>query len=123
MTQERIAAPLAAALAGRGYQTLTSVQQAMLDPDARGRDLLVSAQIGSGKTVAFGLAAASDLLGGDATLLPEGTTPLALAIAPTRELALQVAAELAWLYAGAGARITVASSRTCVKRGLVNWLP
>ena len=109
MTQETIAAPLAAALAGRGYQTLTSVQQAMLDPDARGRDLLVSAQTGSGKTVAFGIAAASDLLGGDAALLPEGTAPLALAIAPTRELALQVAAELAWLYAGAGARIA-----TCV---------
>ena len=109
MTHELIAAPLAAALTERGYQTLTAVQQAMLDPDSRGRDLLVSAQTGSGKTVAFGLAAASDLLDGDPIMLPEGTAPLALAIAPTRELALQVAAELAWLYAATGARIA-----TCV---------
>ncbi|MDP0927185.1 DEAD/DEAH box helicase [Paracoccus onubensis] len=108
MTQNEIAAPLAAALAERGYETLTAVQQAMLKADARGRDLLVSAQTGSGKTVAFGIAAAEDLLcdGGSFT---EGTAPLALAIAPTRELALQVAAELGWLYAATGARIA-----TCV---------
>ncbi|RMC35685.1 DEAD/DEAH box helicase [Paracoccus alkanivorans] len=108
MTQNTIAAPLAAALAERGYETLTAVQQAVLNPDASGRDLLVSAQTGSGKTVAFGIAAAPDLLGDDDTL-PEGTAPLALAIAPTRELALQVAAELTWLYAATGARIA-----TCV---------
>lgn len=108
MTQNEIAAPLAAALAERGYKSLTAVQQAVLNPDARGRDLLVSAQTGSGKTVAFGIAAAPDLLGGN-DLLPEAATPLALAIAPTRELALQVAAELTWLYAATGARIA-----TCV---------
>ncbi|RJE84927.1 DEAD/DEAH box helicase [Paracoccus onubensis] len=108
MTQNEIAAPLAAALAERGYETLTAVQQAMLKPDARGRDLLVSAQTGSGKTVAFGIAAAEDLLC-DGDSFTEGTAPLALAIAPTRELALQVAAELSWLYAATGARIA-----TCV---------
>ena len=90
---------LDAALAARGYLEPTAVQSAVLTPDAQGRDLLVSARTGSGKTVAFGLAAAS-------TLLPEGRLPphgipMALAIAPTRELALQVQAELAWLYAGA----------------------
>ncbi|TRW95319.1 DEAD/DEAH box helicase [Paracoccus sp. M683] len=108
MTQNEIAAPLAAALAERGYATLTSVQQAVLNPEARGRDLLVSAQTGSGKTVAFGIAAAPDLLDGGEHL-PTDTAPLALAIAPTRELALQVAAELSWLYAATGARIV-----TCV---------
>jgi ATP-dependent RNA helicase DeaD len=60
---------------------------------------LVSARTGSGKTVAFGLAAASTLLPGGS--LPPPGAPIALAIAPTRELALQVQAELAWLYAGA----------------------
>ena len=108
MTQNKIAAPLASALAERGYETLTAVQQAVLNPDASGRDLLVSAQTGSGKTVAFGIAAAPELLdGGDR--LPDEAVPLALAIAPTRELALQVAAELSWLYAATGARIA-----TCV---------
>ena len=90
---------LDAALAARGYDEPTAVQSAVLQPGTEGRDLLVSARTGSGKTVAFGLAAA-------ATLMPEGELPapglpVALAIAPTRELALQVQAELAWLYAGA----------------------
>ncbi len=44
------------ALAKRGYETLTSVQVAVIEDEAKGRDLLVSAQTGSGKTVAFGLA-------------------------------------------------------------------
>lgn len=109
MTQNEIAAPLAAALTDRGYETLTSVQQAMLNPEAQGRDLLVSAQTGSGKTVAFGIAAAPDLLIDGSTLPDDGRPPMALAIAPTRELALQVAAELSWLYANAGPRIA-----TCV---------
>lgn len=58
MTQTDIAAPLAQALADRGYETLTGVQQAVLNPEMVGRDLLVSAQTGSGKTVAFGIASA-----------------------------------------------------------------
>ena len=103
-------APLATALAARGYSAPTAVQAAVLAPEAAGRDLIVSAQTGSGKTVAFGLAMAADL-GADA--LPAAAAPLALVIAPTRELALQVARELQWLYAGAsggqGGRIA-----TCV---------
>src|SRR5690606_41247361 len=54
---------LAKALAKRGYETLTPVQQSMLDPALVERDALVSAQTGSGKTVAFGLAMAPTLLG------------------------------------------------------------
>ena len=90
---------LDAALAARDYLEPTSVQSAVLQPEAEGRDLLVSARTGSGKTVAFGLAAASTLMPDGA--LPAPGAPIALAIAPTRELALQVQAELAWLYAGA----------------------
>ncbi len=100
MTNISIAAPLAAALAAKGYESLTPVQETVLSPQAAGRDLLVSAQTGSGKTVAFGLAMAADILTNDA--LPMAVLPQALAIAPTRELALQVARELTWLYAQAG---------------------
>ena len=96
--------PLRAALANRGYETLTPVQEAVLAPELEGRDLLVSAQTGSGKTVAFGLAMASQVMAGMNALLP-ADKPLALIIAPTRELALQVQRELVWLYADA----TVAS--------------
>lgn len=95
---------LASALAARGYAEATPVQAAVLAPEAAGRDLLVSAQTGSGKTVAFGLALAPDLMGG-AARLPQAGAPLALVVAPTRELALQVKAELAWLYADAGGRV------------------
>jgi len=96
---------LAQALAERGYDALTPVQQAVTDPALTGADLLVSAQTGSGKTVGFGLAIAPTLLGDDATFGP-AALPLALVIAPTRELAMQVRGELAWLYAHAGAVVT-----------------
>ncbi len=108
MTIENVAAPLAQALAAKGYESLTSVQDAVLAEGVAGRDMLVSAQTGSGKTVAFGLAIAPEILGGQDALL-YADHPLALCIAPTRELALQVARELEWLYADAGAKIA-----TCV---------
>lgn len=95
-------AALAEALSARDYDTLTPVQQEMIRPDLADRDLLVSAQTGSGKTVGFGLALAPTLLG-DADRLPFAAAPLALIIAPTRELALQVRREFEWLYAGTGA--------------------
>lgn len=92
------------ALEARGYATLTPVQEAVLQPGQEERDLLVSAQTGSGKTVAFGLAMASTLLG-DSERFAQTQAPLALVIAPTRELALQVRDELEWLYAETGARV------------------
>jgi ATP-dependent RNA helicase DeaD len=97
-------ASLARALDERGYTDLTPVQAAVLEPGAEARDLLVSAQTGSGKTVAYGLAFASTLLGGE-TQFAWQRNPLALVIAPTRELAMQVHRELSWLYAYTGARI------------------
>ncbi|MCI2007650.1 MAG: DEAD/DEAH box helicase [Acetobacter peroxydans] len=97
-------APLARALSARGFEAPTPVQAAVVAPEALGRDLLVSARTGSGKTVAFGLALADTLLAG-AERCPPAPTPLALVIAPTRELALQVKNELEWLYAETGARI------------------
>jgi ATP-dependent RNA helicase DeaD len=96
------------ALSARGYAEPTPVQSAVLDAalneDGSGRALLVSAQTGSGKTVAFGLALAPTLLG-EAEKFAEFGAPVALVIAPTRELALQVSNELQWLYAQTGARI------------------
>ncbi len=90
------------ALAAQGYAEPTPVQAAVLDAEAEGRDLLVSAQTGSGKTVAFGLAAATTLLG-EAETFDRAALPQALVIAPTRELAMQVNRELTWLYAEAKA--------------------
>lgn len=83
---------LARALTAQGYGAPTPVQQAVLEAP-QDRDLLVSAQTGSGKTVAFGMAAAWPLLG-EAERFERAAAPPALVIAPTRELALQVAREL-----------------------------
>ncbi len=96
--------PIDRALADRKYEVPTPVQLAVLQPNAIGKDLLVSAQTGSGKTVAYGLAMAATLLG-DAEKFDRNSDPLALIVAPTRELALQVLRELEWLYANTGARL------------------
>lgn len=98
-----VAPVLAEALARRGFTSLTAVQEGVLAPETAGADLLVSAQTGSGKTVAFGLAMAPGLLN-ESGRVPESPTPLAVVVAPTRELALQVRRELDWLYEQAGAR-------------------
>ena len=104
MDDLNLAAPLAQALAAKGYETLTSVQTAVLADGLEGRDLLVSAQTGSGKTVAFGLAIAPEVLGNQTQLL-YSDKPIALVVAPTRELALQVKREFDWLYGPAGAHL------------------
>jgi ATP-dependent RNA helicase DeaD len=106
---------LAAALADRGYDSPTPVQTAVLAPEAHGRDLLVSAQTGSGKTVAYGLALAPTLLG-DQERFPERVAPQALVVAPTRELALQVQRELTWLYAPAGGRVVACVGGMDIRR-------
>jgi ATP-dependent RNA helicase DeaD len=122
-THSRIAPALARALEGKGYTNLTEVQQAVLTDEAAEADLLVSAQTGSGKTVAFGIAIASTLLQGDERF-DHAAAPLALVVAPTRELALQVQRELLWLYGEAGARIVscvggmdARSERKALERG------
>jgi len=98
---------LGRALAARNYTEPTPVQAQVLGAEAD-RDLLVSAQTGSGKTVAFGLALAPRLLGEKQRFDKPGAAR-ALVVTPTRELALQVHRELSWLYAETGARLT-----TCV---------
>ncbi len=102
---EGVSLALNNALKKREYTELTPVQQSMLDPEITNSDLLVSAQTGSGKTVAFGIAIAPTLLG-EETKFGRANAPLALVVAPTRELALQVKRELDWLYAETGAVIT-----------------
>jgi len=91
---EAVPQALRAALERRGFDELTTVQSAVLAADAPGRDLQISSQTGSGKTVALGFVLAPCLV--DAG---PGRGPRALIIVPTRELAAQVCEELAWLFA------------------------
>ncbi|HEY6964522.1 MAG TPA: DEAD/DEAH box helicase, partial [Erythrobacter sp.] len=108
MTFPALPATIEAALAERGYAAATPVQAEVLRPEAAGRDLVVSAQTGSGKTVAFGLAMVPELIGSEGKI-GFVEAPRALVITPTRELALQVSRELEWLYQRTGARVA-----TCV---------
>jgi ATP-dependent RNA helicase DeaD len=105
---------LAQALAARGYATPTGVQATVLAAPAR--DLLVSSQTGSGKTVAFGLVIGQVLLGEATRLSAPSARPRALVIAPTRELAAQVQRELAWLLAPGHARVTAFTGGTDIRR-------
>jgi ATP-dependent RNA helicase DeaD len=100
---------LAATLAARGYETATPVQASVLASESAGRDLLVSSETGSGKTIAFGVALAETLLGppaadGSGSKATHGPNPVALVIVPTRELAAQVREELSWLLQKTGLR-------------------
>ena len=92
------------ALARKGYTQLTAVQQAVLAPALAGRDLRITSQTGSGKTLAIGFALREWLREpGEAATRPVAD-PRALVVSPTRELARQIQAELAWLYADCGTR-------------------
>jgi ATP-dependent RNA helicase DeaD len=100
---------LSAALESRGFSTLTPIQQAVLAPDHCGRDLRLFSQTGSGKTVAVGLVLAPELArisGERAAATATGrAAPAAILIAPTRELAAQLARELTWLFQPIGASV------------------
>ncbi|HET6150763.1 MAG TPA: DEAD/DEAH box helicase [Polyangia bacterium] len=106
------------ALAARGYETVMPVQAAILAEAARGRDLLVSSPTGSGKTIAFGAAMAETLLATPARAADKAAPPRALVVVPTRELAIQVREELAWLLAHTGWRLTSFTGGTAVSGDL-----
>ncbi|HBO14440.1 MAG TPA: ATP-dependent RNA helicase [Halieaceae bacterium] len=72
------------ALGEVGYEAPSSIQALTIPPLLAGRDLVGQAQTGTGKTAAFALPVL-------ATLDPASAKPQALVLAPTRELAIQVA--------------------------------
>ncbi len=99
---DAVPAPLRINLERKGFTSLTTIQQAVVDAEAAGRNLRLSSQTGSGKTVALGIAIFPALED------PNVDVVRALVIAPTRELAQQVEAELQALYEGCrGARSVV----------------
>ncbi len=110
---------LASAMRARGFERLTPVQEAVLAPEVIGRDLRISSQTGSGKTVAIGFLLAETV--GERVEPTEGrrrAMPRGLVIAPTRELAVQLGSELEWLYADHGARVGVVTGGVPMDREL-----
>ncbi len=107
-----------AALESKGIKTPTPIQQEALPAALSGRDVLGLARTGTGKTLAFALPIAERLEPSRVS----GRSPRALVLAPTRELALQVAGEMEWVapnlrvvtvYGGTG----YGSQAAALKRG------
>src|SRR5262245_14822978 len=86
------------ALDDMGYFSPTPVQSAVYKPVSEGKDLLVQSRTGTGKTAAFGL----PIING---MIPTHRAPQALILAPTREVALQVARELTQIGKHRGIRV------------------
>jgi ATP-dependent RNA helicase RhlE len=84
-----LAAPLLAALGKTGYETPTPIQTQAIPHVMRGSDLLGIAQTGTGKTAAFALPILHRLLANPKRVAPGACRVLVLA--PTRELATQIA--------------------------------
>lgn len=93
---------LARVLTAAGITEPFPIQRATLPATLEGRDVLGRGRTGSGKTLAFALPVAARLAGGRTV----ARRPRALILAPTRELATQIAATLAPLADAAGLRIT-----------------
>src|SRR5690606_13276583 len=79
-----LSAPVMAAVADVGYETPSPIQAAPIPALLAGRDVLGQAQTGTGKTAAFALPILSKI---DVSK----TKPQVIVLAPTRELAIQVA--------------------------------
>jgi ATP-dependent RNA helicase RhlE len=101
----------------QGFQNPTPVQEGAIPPALDGRDVVGTAQTGTGKTVAYLLPSLQAMLNGAAP-----KSPRMLVLAPTRELAIQVADEarslarhtrlkVAAIYGGAGMQEQAAQLR------------
>jgi ATP-dependent RNA helicase RhlE len=88
-------------LAKQAFKEPTPVQAQAIPPAIQGRDLVATAQTGTGKTLAFGLPIL-ELLSGKPS-----AKPLALILSPTRELAIQIEEALSRIGAGTGVRSAV----------------
>jgi ATP-dependent RNA helicase RhlE len=90
-----LAESLQRAVADKGYTTMTPIQAKAIPIVLAGRDVMGAAQTGTGKTAAFSLPLLHKMLGHENSSMSPARHPVrALVIAPTRELADQVAANI-----------------------------
>ena len=101
---------LCTALASRGITEPFSIQTIAIPDALAGRDVCGKAKTGSGKTLAFGIPVVENI--GKA----EPKRPLAIALVPTRELAVQVAEELEPLAKSRSVRIAAVYGGANIER-------
>lgn len=80
-------------IADLGFEYCTPIQAATIEHALQGRDIIGKAQTGTGKTASFLVGIITDLLDYPYTHKRKLAEPRALIIAPTRELALQIATD------------------------------
>jgi len=97
--------PIRRAVDDLGFSRLTRVQAEVLPISLTGRDVVAQAQTGSGKTAAYLLTVFTHILNNPRRSSPD--TPRALIVAPTRELAVQIASDAEGLGHHAGIRTHV----------------
>src|ERR1700759_4885871 len=95
--------PLFRAVSAEGYTTPTPIQAQAIPLLLQGRDVLGIAQTGTGKTAAFALPVLQHLAGQNKRAEPK--SPRALVLAPTRELAVQIARSFDTYGRGLGLRL------------------
>ena len=103
-----------AALAAKGYSAATPIQAQAIPPVLAGRDLLGIAQTGTGKTAAFMLPAIDRLVASGKRAQPRGCRMLVLA--PTRELAGQIADSARAYAQGTNLRVATVFGGTSVHK-------
>lgn len=85
--QYRLSGDILEALRGLGYKEPTDIQRKVIQPMLEGKNVVVKAPTGSGKTAAFAIPVCENIRW-------EENTPQALVLEPTRELAVQVSEEI-----------------------------
>lgn len=94
------------ALDDKGFEFCTPIQAQTLPFSLNGQDIAGQAQTGTGKTLAFLVATVHHLLTQDIDSKPN--QPRALILAPTRELAVQIASDAEMLLARSGLKLALA---------------
>ena len=106
-TDSRLTPAMRDAIARAGYCTPTPIQAQAIGPILEGRDVIGCAQTGTGKTAAFAIPLLELLTRADSPHAKRGAGPRVLVLAPTRELALQIAQTFDLLGAAQGVRTLV----------------
>lgn len=96
------------ALQSKGFEYCTPIQALSLPITLAGKDVAGQAQTGTGKTMAFLIAVFHHLLQNQSDNITEGKQPRALILAPTRELAVQIANDAELLVKKTGLKTALA---------------
>ena len=106
-------------LLSRGFTELSDIQNKILDVYQNKKDLLVTSQTGSGKTIAYFLSIQDEI---SLNKVKEKSSPSVLIIAPTRELAIQVYEEAIWVFKSENINVVTTIGGMDIKKERKNLL-